>query len=137
MSPNTAASTPVAWDTSASPFLTAPLRALLDDFLSLLQRAAYAPIVRTEVRGFRDPEEDTSQIIVRQWVALPAAEVPASLEKMGVKVEAWMDTLAPEAKTLFLEQITFQLRRANGKGATGEEGAMNRAPTHPLTAPAP
>jgi len=107
---------PVSWDVSASPFLTASLRALLDDFLNLLQRTSYAPIVRTEIRGFQDPEEDTPQIIVRQWVALPVAEASASLEKLGGRVEAWMDTLTPEAKTLFLEQIAFQLRRADHAG---------------------
>ena len=104
---------PIAWDASASPFLTASLRALLDDFLSLLQRTSYAPIVRTEIHGFQDPEEDTPQIIVRQWVALPAAEAFASLEKLDGRVEVWMGTLPPEAKTLFLEQIAFQLRRAD------------------------
>jgi hypothetical protein len=103
----------VTWDVSATPLLTPSLRALLDDFLIFVQHGSQDAVAMTEIRGFHDPEEDTEQIIVRQWTPLSAPAASAYLEALGQRVEAWMDTLAPEAKTLFLERIAFQLRRGD------------------------
>ncbi len=101
------------WDASADPLLTAPVRALLDEFLSLLSQS---PMTRIEIHGFQDPEEESAQIIVRQWVSLSRGEASAYLNRVGQRVEAWMDTLSSDDKTLFLERIAFQLRRNDHAG---------------------
>ena len=102
---------PASYDPSVAPYLTGPLTALLDGFLNTLTRTPQATVSRTEIRSFKDPEEDTTQIVVRQWVDLSPAEALEHLAAVGQQVEAWMETLSPADKALFVDRIAFQLRR--------------------------
>lgn len=53
--------TPIIYDPSCRPLLTNPVRAALDGLISLLTREAeqkIVPVLKLDVRGFSDPEED-------------------------------------------------------------------------------
>ena len=84
--------TPIIYDPSCRPLLTNPIRAALDGLISLLTREAeqnIIPVLKIDVRGFFDPEEDSHQV-VRQWVSLPAREAFLYWDSLGPAYEAWM-----------------------------------------------
>ena len=93
------ASRGISYAPSSLPLLTEPNVTLLDSFLNTLAGVPQAHVTRTEVHGWHDPEEDTAQVIVRQWVSLSAPEMADRLEVIGWAVEAWMGTLPTENKT--------------------------------------
>ena len=105
------ASPGVSYDVSSIPLVTGRIATLLNGFLETLNHAPQAHVTRTEIHGWHDPEEDTAQVIVRQWVSLSSPEAAERLDAIGRAVEAWMETLPSEDKTMFVERITFQLRR--------------------------
>ncbi len=70
------------------------------------------PASRIEIRGSVDPEDDTSQIVVRVWIrGLADGEVRRYHYDLGERVDNWTAHL-PEAQRLhFISRISFQARR--------------------------
>jgi len=105
--------TPVLYDPSSRPLLTGPVRTALDGLISLLTQEAerkIVPVLKLDVRGFSDPEEDNHQIVVRQWVSLPAREAFLYWDSLGTAYEAWMRSAPEELMPVYTEQIAFEIR---------------------------
>ena len=104
--------TPILYDLSCRPLLTDDLRAALESLISLLTRAAArqrVPVLRLDVCGFSDPEEDNAQVVVRQWVRLPPREALSYWDSLSPDYEAWLRScvgLMPDAA----ERLTFEIR---------------------------
>jgi len=105
--------TPVIYDPSCRPLLTNPVRTALDGLISLLTQEAEqktVPVLKMDVRGFSDPEEDGRQIVVRQWVRLPAREAFLYWDSLGPAYEAWLHSAPEGLKPVYTEQIAFEIR---------------------------
>jgi hypothetical protein len=72
----------------------------------------HIPADRIEIRGSVDPEDDTSQIVVRVWIGdLSDSEIRRYHHDLGGRVDSWAACL-PEAQRLhFFSRISFQTRR--------------------------
>lgn len=70
------------------------------------------PANKIEIRGSVDPEDDTSQIVVRVWIrGLSDSEIRHYYHDLGGRVDSWAARL-PEAQRLhFFARISFQARR--------------------------
>ncbi len=104
---------PIVYDPSCRPFLTAPVQAALGELIALLMRGAEqenVPVLKVDVRGFSDPEEDSHQVVVRQWVKLPAREAFGYWESLGPAYEAWMHSAPEELMPVYTDQVAFEVR---------------------------
>ncbi len=84
---------------SAKPMLTDRMQRILTSLYPLLDRAArrYGVQVRKViVGGYVDPEEDHDQVVVTQWVNLPAHSALSYWDKMALFVDDWLKSLPPE-----------------------------------------
>lgn len=101
-------------DPSALPLLPGDVT-VLARFVQFVSRDVLQeqiPASRIEIRGSVDPEDDTSQIVVRVWIRdLSDSEIRHSHHDLGGRVDSWAARL-PEAQRLyFLSRISFQTRR--------------------------
>ena len=108
---------PMTMDMSALPQLTGNVRAALDWFLGLLnaevQRNAI-PFQSIEVRGTTDPEDGTSQVLVRLWVhEMSEAETRQFYCEFGSIVDQQIQTLSPVLREALAATISFQARRVS------------------------
>lgn len=81
--------------------------------ISLLARGAEqssVPVIRIDVRGFFDPEEGAQQVVVRQWVDLPAREAFHYWDGLGPAYEAWMQSAPEDLASVYTEEIAFEIR---------------------------
>lgn len=70
------------------------------------------PASKIEIRGSVDPEDDTSQIIVRLWIReLSNGEIRDYYSAFGSRVDAWMKHLPEEQRGYLVSKISFQARR--------------------------
>lgn len=103
---------PVVYDSSCRSLLTDDVRPAVESLVSLLTHAAarqHIPVLRLDVRGFTDPEEENAQIVVRQWVRLTPPEALHYWDSLGPSYEAWLRScsdLMPDAT----EQVAFEVR---------------------------
>ena len=106
--PAWSAQTKVERHPSALPYVTDRVREVLDAILPLLEleaRRNYVPVRKIEIRGYKDPEEGVSEVVVRQWVDLPGKAAMDYWERLGAAIEAWIDTLPPRLKSTALERV--------------------------------
>jgi len=101
-------------DPSALGFLTGDVT-VLARFVQFVRRDSFrehVPASRIEIRGSVDPEDETSQIVVRVWVrGLGDAEIRRYHSDLGARVDRWAARL-PEAQRLhFISRISLQARR--------------------------
>jgi len=101
-------------DTSASHLLMGDIT-VLARFIRLLTSDVldeHVPASRIEIRGSFDPEDDTSQVIVRLWIReLSNSEIRSYYSDFGGRVDAWMKRLTEEQRSYFVSNISFQARR--------------------------
>lgn len=102
-------------DSSALPAVSGDVRLLLNEFLALLARDIQQqnlPMGKIEVRGTADPEDDTTQVLVRLWaVGLSDREARQYQSAFGSRVDVWVQSLSEDRKSLFAEKISFHVRR--------------------------
>lgn len=102
-------------DSSALPAVSGDVRLLLNEFLALLARDIQQqnlPTGKIEVRGTADPEDDTTQVLVRLWaVGLSDREARQYQSAFGSRVDVWVQSLSEDRKSLFAEKISFHVRR--------------------------
>lgn len=101
-------------DPSALSLLTGDVT-VLTRFVQFVRRDVlreHVPASKIEIRGSIDPEDETSQIVVRVWVrGLADAEVRRYHSDLGGRVDRWTARL-PEAQRLhFISRISLQARR--------------------------
>jgi hypothetical protein len=114
--PSLVASPDIPVDYSALPILAGDVISLLNEFLALLMRdiqQRHLPAARIEVRGTNDPEDDSTQVLVRLWAyGLSHQELRQYRGEFGHRVDDWMQALTEDRKSRFAENISFQARRA-------------------------
>lgn len=102
------------FDPSVLPFLAGRVT-VLHRFLTLLTQNVQReqlPAARIEVRGTVDPEEDTTQVLVRLWLShLSDREIREYHRAFGQQVDEWMVSLSDEQREFFTAKISFQIRR--------------------------
>lgn len=104
---------PIIYDPSCRPLLTSQVLAALDELIPLLMREAEqknVPVLKVDVRSFYDPEEDSHQIVVRQWVKLPADQAFRYWDGLGPAYETWMHSAPEISVSLYADQIAFEVR---------------------------
>ncbi len=81
-------------------------------FLSQDILQEHIPASKIEIRGSVDPEDDTSQIMVRVWVrGLSDSEIRRYYHDLGERVDRWAARLPEAQRQHFLSRISFQARR--------------------------
>jgi len=100
-------------DPSASPILTDRVRATIDHLLVLLEREArrsFVPVSKIEVSGFVDPEEDTEEVVVTQWVNVSPQFALDYWDRLGATIEVWIDFLPEELTRVAAERLAIEVR---------------------------
>jgi len=85
----------------------------LDRMLPLLKgeaRRSFIPVSKVEVRGFVDPEEDTEEVVVIQWVEVSPQAALAYWDKLGSMIEFWIGFLPDELARIAIERLSFEVR---------------------------
>ncbi|MBI3248857.1 MAG: hypothetical protein HYZ50_20335 [Deltaproteobacteria bacterium] len=105
---------PIVTDPSARPLLTDRVqRALQSFFLPFLDHEARRngiPVSKIEIRGFSDPEEDTQEIVVSQWVKVPADMALDYWDQVGAAFECWLTTQPVAIAQLLQERMALEIR---------------------------
>lgn len=110
----------IHYSPSCQSLLTADVRAALDALILLLIRGAEqqkVPILKIDVRGFSDPEEDNPQVVVRQWVNLPPGEALDYWESLGQEYKSWLHSFPEDLKQIAAEKIAFEIRWVDDNAA--------------------
>ena len=100
-------------DPSARPMLTDRVCMTLDRMLPLLRgeaRRSFIPVSKVEVRGFVDPEEDTEEVVVIQWVKVSPQAALAYWDRLGSMIEFWTDFLPDELARIATERLSIEVR---------------------------
>ncbi len=75
-------------------------------------RREHVPASKIEIRGSVDPEDETSQIVVRVWIrGLADGEIRRYHSALGGRVDRWTACLPEAQKLHFISRISFQARR--------------------------
>lgn len=104
---------PIVTDPSALPLLTDRVQNALQSFRSFLAHEARRngiPVSKIEVRGFSDPEEDTQEIVVSQWVKVPADMALDYWDQVGAAFECWLTTQPVAIAQLLQERMALEIR---------------------------
>jgi hypothetical protein len=100
-------------DPSARPMLTDRVCMTLDRIIPLLKgeaRRSFIPVSKVEVRGFVDPEEDTEEVVVVQWVKVSPQAALAYWDKLGSMIEFWIGFLPDELARIATERLSIEVR---------------------------
>ena len=88
---------------------------VLTQFVQFIRRDVlqeHIPASRIEIRGSVDPEDDTSQIVVRVWIrGLADGEIRRYHYDLGERVDDWTAHLSEAQRQHFIARISFQARR--------------------------
>lgn len=88
---------------------------VLARFLQFVQRDVlqeHVPVSRMEIRGSADPEDDTSQIVVRLWIrGISENEIRQYYLDLGARVDRWTAHLSEAQRLYFFSRLSFQARR--------------------------
>ena len=98
---------------SALPHLTDRIKQLLDKLYDLLAEEArrnFVLVTKTEVSGFSDPEEDSTEIVVTQWVRLPPSSAMEYWDKIGAAVHYWTETLPQGWGRIAIDRIAVEVQ---------------------------
>ena len=88
---------------------------VLTQFVQFIRRDVFQehiPASKIEIRGSIDPEDDTSQIVVRVWIrGLADSEIRRLYHEMGERVDSWTAHLPESQRLHFFSRLSFQARR--------------------------
>ncbi|TKJ30155.1 MAG: hypothetical protein CEE40_05780 [Chloroflexi bacterium B3_Chlor] len=104
-------------DPSVRPLLTETVSGLLRTLLLLLEMHAYQSgvvVTRVEVRRFIDPDDDSEEIVVTQWVVLAPETALRYWDRLGGKIERWAGLLVGELANVLFQQIVVRVRWETG-----------------------
>ncbi|HIC96363.1 TPA: hypothetical protein EYP12_07050 [Candidatus Bipolaricaulota bacterium] len=60
--------------------------------------------------GFADPEENSEEVVVTQWVKISAEAALDYWDRLGATLEAWIDLLPEELARIAAERIAVEVR---------------------------
>lgn len=97
---------------SAKSMITDRVQATLDKLLPLIQRAArrsYIQVSKVEVSGFVDPDDETKQVVVTQWINAPSYIALKYWDRLGLLIEDWIKSLPDELARIANERIAIEV----------------------------
>ena len=97
---------------SARAHITDRVQSVLNMLCPILVQEAqrnFVVVTKTEISAFRDPEEDTVEIVVTQWVKLPAASALEYWDRVGRAIQYWSMGLPPELERIALERLAIEV----------------------------
>ena len=110
----TAAEPRLLVDPSALSLLSGDV-SVLARFLQFVRRDVlqeHIPVSRIEIRGSADPEDDTSQIVIRLWLrGISENEMRRYYQDLGARVDRWTGRLSETQRLYFVSRLSFQVRR--------------------------
>jgi hypothetical protein len=65
---------------------------------------------KIEVSGFFDPEENTEEMVITQWIKISAEAALDYWDRLGTTIEAWTDLLPEELARIAAERIAVEVR---------------------------
>ncbi len=86
---------------------------LLSRYLKLIEgfaRREGITVTKTKVGAYHDPEENTDQLVVSQWVKLPEDATMDYWDHLGTEIENWVNTLDQNDADLVAEWIALEVR---------------------------
>ncbi len=100
-------------DPSASGLLTDKVRETLWRLLDVLKweaRRSFVPISMFEVNAFIDPEEDSEEVVVTEWVGVSPEAALDYWDRLGAVIEGWVDFLPTELAEIAVERLAIEVR---------------------------
>lgn len=104
---------------SVDHMLTDRVKEVLDTLLPLLKKQArlnFVAVTRVEVEGFLDPEEQSEEVVITQWVQLPPRQALTYWDRLAIAVQRWIDCLQQQSARVTLQRIAIQVRWNRGDG---------------------
>jgi hypothetical protein len=84
-------------------------RTLVSDRVQAILRRLLPELIRV-ASGFVDPEEDNRQLVITQWVNLPASPALDYWDRLGAFIESWTASQTPYVRSIVSEQFAFDVR---------------------------
>lgn len=98
---------------SASGLLTDRMRETLRRLVDVLRwdaRRSFISVIRFEVSGFIDPDEDTEEVVVTEWVELSPLGALDYWDRLGGIIETWVDFLPADLAEIAVERLAIEVR---------------------------
>jgi hypothetical protein len=73
-------------------------------------RRSFVPVSRFDVSGFIDPDEDTEEVVVTEWVELSPPAALDYWDRLGGVIEAWVDFLPTDLAEIAVERLAIEVR---------------------------
>ncbi len=102
---------------SARSRITGKVKSVLDKLYPLLieeARRTQVALTRIEVSTFSDPEDDTTELVVTQWVQLSPSSALEYWDRVGIALQHWSQQLSRELRRIALERIAVEVRWDEG-----------------------
>lgn len=99
-------------ESSVAQMLTDRVRPVLEQVLHVLRDQAAlssVSVTRVEVEGFSDPEEDSQQVVVAQWVDLPPEQALDYWEQLSARVGLWSQLLPEHLVRIVSERMAIEV----------------------------
>lgn len=103
----------IRYSPSVRTMLTDRVQHTLNFLLPALKKEArrsFIPLTRIEVRGFVDPEEDTQEVVIVQWVNVSPEMALDYWDKLSFTVDAWAKSLPQDLASIIEERIALEVR---------------------------
>lgn len=100
-------------DSSAMPLLNLANMRLLNQYMPKLVQLAKeknVPVTKIELSGFIDPEENSKELVITEWVNLNVQAALDYWDKLGVSIESWVGSLPEELKKIAVEEVAIEVR---------------------------
>lgn len=98
---------------SAGAHITDKMRSLLGKLVPFLAMEAWRNYVvapEVEISGFVDPEEGAVEVVVAQWVCLPAPSAMEYWDRLVVALEPWVQRLPDDLRRIATERLAIEVR---------------------------
>lgn len=70
----------------------------------------YVQVTRVEVSSFYDPDDDSDELVVTQWVRLSPRQANVYWDRFSNAVQTWSKKLPPDLEEIANERISFSVR---------------------------
>lgn len=103
-------------DPSSHQFFSGTLRLLAGQVIGKIHEVALhnnIKVSKVELFGFTDPEENMSELVVIQWVEVPARHAIPYWDKLMEYIYSWVEILDPQKRQLFENQLAIEVRWGN------------------------
>ena len=106
---------------SARSQLTEQVSAVVKRLLSLMERVAQGYKIHTtrvEFTGAVDPDENTQELVITQWVEASAGKALRFWDQLGAEIATWTRTLPRQQAGIVDDRIAVEVRWERDDAAT-------------------